>query len=175
MPKIPHILLLCLWALLPAFGQAEQATFYESLAKQTYTDDLAKIRERKVLRALVVFSRTDFFFSDSGQPLGLQVEMLQQYEKALNKGVKRQENKIRIRYIPTSFDRLLSDLEQGRGDLAAYFLTMTPERKKRVNFATGGAMKVKELVVVHKDVKDIKSVDDLAGKSVYVLKGSSSR
>ncbi|MGV6827082.1 MAG: transglycosylase SLT domain-containing protein [bacterium] len=141
--------------------------------RRVYTEDLDKIHERKVLRALVVYSPTDFFFADNGQPLGLQVELLEQYEKKLNKGIKRQEDKIRVRYIPTSYDRLLLDLEEGRGDIAAHYLTITPVREKRFNFATGKAMKVSELVVVHKDVKGIATVEDLAGREVYVLKDSS--
>jgi len=129
--------LIFLW---PAEARAsEMETLDRQLVAQSYTDDLPAIRKRKVLRALVVFSRTDFFFSDRGTPMGLQVEMLGKYEKALNKGIKRQELKTRIKYIPTSFDQLLSDLESGRGDVAAYFLTITPEREKRVGFATGGA------------------------------------
>ncbi len=151
----------------------ESETLDRRLIAQVYTDDLPVIRERKVLRALVVYSRTDFFFSSKGTPKGLQVELLHLYEKALNKGIKRQELKTRIKYIPTSFDRLLPDLESGRGDIACYFLTITPEREKRVSFATGGAMKINELVVTHKGVSGIQKPEDLAGRSVYVLKASS--
>ncbi len=148
-------------------------TLDRRLIAQNHTDDLPAIRERKVLRALVVYSRTDFFFSIRGRPKGLQVELLDQYEKALNKGIKRQELKTRIKYIPTSFDHLLSDLEAGRGDVAAYLLTITPDREKRVDFATGGAMRVDELVVTHKGVSGIHKPEDMAARSVYVLKGSS--
>jgi len=52
-------------------------------------------------------------------------------------------------------------------------LTITPERSRRVAFATGQAMNVSELVVVHKDVTDIETIDDLAGREVYVLRNSS--
>ena len=156
-----------------AIAEEKQQELVNKLAERTYTGDLDEIRQRKVLRALVVYSKTDFFFTDELHPKGLQADLLQQLDKSLNAGIKQQELKTIINYIPTTFDNLLNDLEVGRGDIAAHLLTITPERKKRVNFATSGALKVNELVVAHKDVLDINKPEDLAGRTVYVLKGSS--
>lgn len=158
---------------LPVLAEDGGKTLDQALLGDFHTGDLGEIRERKILRALVVFGRTDFFFTKQGTPKGMQVELLTELEKALNKGVQRQENKVRIKYIPTSFDRLLPDLREGRGDVAAHFLTITPEREKQFAFASGGAMQVNELVVAHKSVKDLQKLEDLAGRSVYVLKASS--
>lgn len=154
--------------------QAEAApSLGEQLAARTYTDDLAGIKKRKTLRALVTFSRTDFFFTGDATPKGIQVEYLHHYLKFLNQGVKREEHKVRLLYIPTTFDRLIPDLLAGKGDVAAAMLTMTPEREATVAFASGRVSKVNELVVTHKKIGDIKKVEDLAGRKVYVLKGSS--
>jgi len=69
-------LILPLIFLLPGGATAsEMETLDRQLVAQSYTDDLPAIRKRKMLRALVVFSRTDFFFSDRGTPIGLQVEI----------------------------------------------------------------------------------------------------
>jgi len=156
-----------------AIAEEKQQKLVNKLAESTYTGDLDEIRQRKVLRALVVYSKTDFFFTDELHPKGLQADLLQQLDKSLNAGIKQQELKTIINYIPTTFDNLLNDLEAGRGDIAAHLLTITPERKKRVNFATSGAFKVNELVVAHKDLVDINKPEDLAGRTVYALKGSS--
>ncbi|MBW2477951.1 MAG: lytic transglycosylase F, partial [Deltaproteobacteria bacterium] len=156
-----------------AFAEEKHQELVNKLTEGTYTGDLDEIRQRKVLRALVVYSKTDFFFTDELHPRGLQADLLQQLDKLLNAGIKQQELKTIINYIPTTFDNLLNDLEAGRGDIAAHLLTITPERKKRVNFATSGAFKVNELVVAHKGVVDINKPEDLAGRTVYVLKGSS--
>ena len=140
--------------------------------EKTFTGDLPEMRKRKRIRALVTYSKTDFFF-DQGRARGMQVEFLHEYEKFINKGVKRATDKVHITYLPVTFNELIPALREGKGDIAAAFLTITPEREKQVAFATGGKMKVNELVVTHKDVAGLKSIDDLSGKSVYLLSGSS--
>ena len=137
------------------------------------TADLPEIRKRKQLRALVTYSRTDFAIQSNGQPSGLQVALLSEYEKVLNKGVKHAADRTQIVFVPTTFDRLLPDLEQGRGDVAAALLTITPERKKQFDFATGAAMVVDEVLVIHKDTTGIQSLEDLSGREVLVLRNSS--
>jgi len=139
---------------------------------QTFTGDLPEMRKRKQIRALVTYSKTDFFF-EQGRARGIQVELLHEYEKFINKGVKSATDKVRITYLPVTFNELIPALRGGKGDIAAAFLTVTPEREKKISFATGGKMKVNELVVTHKDVAGLKTLEDLSGKSVYVLSGSS--
>jgi len=154
-------------------AQEPKLSFVDKLIRKTSTDDLTGIRARKYLRALVTYSRTDFIIMDNGKPAGLQVELLNQYEKFLNKGIKQEVDKVKIILVPTTFDHLLKDLMDGKGDLAAALLTITPERLKQVAFVTGAAMKVDELVVVHKSVTGIQTITDLAGREVYVLRNSS--
>ena len=169
--------LLSLIALLFAFSPvaAENApqTLADQIVQKTYTGDLSAIKQRKRIRALVTYSRTDFFFTEDGSPKGLQVELLHEYEKQLNKGVKQEAKRVRVQFIPTTFDRLIPDLIEGKGDIAAALLTLTPERSKKIDIITSKQQQVKELVVTHKSISDIDSVEDLAGRQVYVLKGSS--
>ena len=165
------LLLIAMLAAVPTL--AAEAALTEHLEVSRSTDDLPAMRERRQIRALVTYSRTDFSIMQDGRATGLQVELLNQYEKHLNKGIKREQDRTRIVLIPTTFDRLLPDLEAGRGDIATALLTLTPERQQRVNFASGAAMAVDELVVVHKDVDGIDHVEDLAGRTVHVLRNSS--
>ena len=156
---------------LPAVDDPHQIPELE--IEKIFTDDLPEMRKRKRIRALVTYSKTDFFF-EQGRARGMQVEFLHEYEKFINKGVKRATDKVHITYLPVTFNELIPALRAGKGDIAAAFLTITPEREKQVAFATGGKMKVNELVVAHKDVAgDLKSMEDLSGKSIYVLSGSS--
>jgi membrane-bound lytic murein transglycosylase MltF len=152
---------------------AQEQSLASQIAERSYTDDLPQIRERKRIRALVTYSWTDFFFDDSGAPKGLQVEVLQAYEKHLNKGVKKAADRVRVQFIPTTFERLIPDLLSGRGDIAAAMLTLTPEREKRINFITSKRQQISELVVTHKSIDNIESVEDLAGRELYLLSGSS--
>ncbi len=163
--------------LLPLFCFAEeQSSKYLwsdiDLFNNSYTEDLSELKERRIIRALVVYSKTGFFVH-KGSIRGLEVEYLKQYEKLLNKGIKKEAEKIHIVYIPVSFDQLIPSLLAGKGDIAAAMLTITEERQKQVSFATGGERKVNELIVTHKNSLTLNSLEDLAGKTIYVEKGSS--
>jgi membrane-bound lytic murein transglycosylase MltF len=136
------------------------------------TADLSAMREKKVVRALITLSKTDFVLH-KGHPKGLQVELLEQYEKMLNKVVTRRELKVHVTYVPVPFDELIPSLLAGRGDIAAALLTITPEREKLVNFISGRELGVDEIIVTRTGVEDLHTLDELSGRSVYVLRGSS--
>ena len=136
-----------------------------------YKDDLPELKKRTVIRALVTYSKSNFFIY-KGEPKGTSYEVMNHYEEFLNKGIKREEQKTRVVFIPVPFDQLLTALLEGRGDIATATLTKTPERAKLVDMVTG-AQKVSELVVSHKSVTGLNNLEDLAGKRVYVLKSSS--
>jgi len=136
------------------------------------TDDLSVMKERKLVRALVTPSKTDFFIY-KGQPKGFQAEILYHYEKALNENVSRKELKTRIAYVPVPFSELIPALNEGSGDIAAALLTITPEREKQVKFISSLRWTVNEVLVTHESVADIEKIEDLTGRMVYVLRGSS--
>jgi len=144
-----------------------------SYVNERYTDDLIKLKQRKIIRALVVPGRTDFYI-ENGHVSGLIVELLDNYEKELNRGIEKEEQKTRIVYVPVNFGDLIPYLLEGKGDIAAGFLTITDDRKKLVDFASGQSRNINELIIINRD-SDVKvsTLDDLAGKNIYVVKGSS--
>jgi membrane-bound lytic murein transglycosylase MltF len=171
----PAVLLMALCVGFSAKTPAQEADPVDTLfriSSMRSTEDLSSMRERKLIRALVTLSKTDFFIYE-GQLRGLQAELLQAYEKALNAGVSRRELKTHIAFVPVPFEELIPALIDGRGDIAAALLTITPEREKQVNFVSGRRMKVSEVLVTHENVVDIQNLDDLAGRRIYVLRGSS--
>lgn len=137
-----------------------------------YTGDLDTMRKRGIIRALVVYSRTDFFL-DQGRARGIQHDFLIQFENQLNAGISKPEDKIQVRFLPVTFDQLIPALNGGLGDIAAAFLTLTDERKALVDFAASQRLLVDEIVVSHASAGELQSLDDLAGKQVYVLRNSS--
>lgn len=137
-----------------------------------FTGDLPGMRERGVIRALVVPSRTDFFF-DHGRVMGVQAEFLRELVRRLNRGVRDEARRIRITYVPVPFADLLPALRAGRGDIAAAFLTVTPERSDAVDFAEPFRQSVREVVVAHAGAALPERLEDLAGRRLYVLRGSS--
>ena len=76
-------------------------------------------------------------------------------------------------FLPVPLDKLLAALQDGRGEIAAAGLTITPEREKQVAFTNPYIPEVREVVVVNKKVKDINTINELSGRTVYVRRGSS--
>lgn len=166
----PSLLLGLLLGLLafPAAGGELQ----EKLLTGSFTGDLPQMRERRLVRALVVYGPTDFFFRQ-GKPQGMQVDLLREFEKFVNRGKRKETDRITVAFVPVPFEELIPALLEGRGDIAAHFLTPTEERRKVVEFASGEELSVDEVVVSHAGAPGIGKLEDLAGRSVYVLRGSS--
>ena len=148
----------------------EQAIF--DRINEPFKGDLDKIRTRRIIRVLVSYCKTNYFF-DHGKPHGFEYELIKAYEAFLNKKVKNRTAKTKMIFVPVPFNQLFQALNNGRGDIAAASLTITPERQKIVNFTRPYIPRVHEIVVLNKKVKDVHSVEDLSNKMVYVLKGSS--
>lgn len=147
-------------------------TFSLPLEARKWTGDLDGMRERKILRALVVPSKT-FYFLDRGTPRGASYEALKAFEEELNRGRKRQDPGIRMIFIPVRRDQILPLLVEGKGDLAAANLTITPERERRVDFSEPVYRDASEVVVTGPASPELRTLDDLAGKEVFVRKSSS--
>lgn len=95
------------------------------------------------------------------------VELMQEFDKQLNNGVK-PDKKIHVVLIPTSRDKLIPNLLAGKGDVIAANLTITPERQQLVDFSMPLATGVHEVVVANKLQPPLTTVNDLAGKSVFI-------
>jgi len=136
------------------------------------TADLSAMWKRGVIRVLVTYKKTEYFVVN-GQQRGFEYELMEQYERAINKGGKKNQLRLDLIYIPVPFESLIPSLVKGRGDIVAAGLTITPERQKKVAFTTPYVQNVSEVVVTHKSDNSIRSIDDLSGRIVYVLSGSS--
>lgn len=141
-------------------------------AGQRQTGDLPEITQRRVIRVLVNYSRTNFFY-DNGRPHGFEYEMLMAYQKQLNEGFKQHREGIRMLFIPVRFDQLIPGLVNGKGDIAAAGLTVTRERAQRVAFTTPYLTDIDEVVVTSKSVTGINRLADLLYRTVTVRKDSS--
>lgn len=137
-----------------------------------FTGDIDEMRDRGVVRALVVPSRTDFFI-DSGRLKGIQAEFLNEFGNYLNAGVERESDHIRIKFVPVAFDELIPGLRSGQGDIAAAFLTRTEDRARNIQFTRPFRRQVNEIVVSHSGAEGPNSLEDLSGRKVYLLRGSS--
>jgi membrane-bound lytic murein transglycosylase MltF len=132
--------------------------------------DLEEMKQRRFIRVLVTHSKTNYFI-DGAETRGFEYEMLEAYEKTLNRGVRKETDRVQLVFIPVPFNRLLPALAEEKGDLAAAGITITDERKKMVDFTDPYIPRVEEVVVVNRDVHDLNRLSDLAGKEVYVRAG----
>jgi len=139
---------------------------------EPFHGDLPEIWRRGQLRVLVPYSHTEFFVS-KGKPGGYDYEMALRLQEWLNRRRPKDAATISIVFAPTPIGELLPDLIAGKGDVAAGLITVTPDRQRQVAFAQPHITKVDEVVVRHRGAKAIESAEQLSGKSVHVLAGSS--
>jgi len=120
-----------------------------------------------VLRLLVLYNKSGFFY-DKGRARGIVPDAAEQLQLDLNKKLKKKAMKFTVALIPVSPGQLEEYLNDGTGDIVATGVIVTPEREKQADFTTPIFSGVKLVVVTGKNAPQITSLDDLAGKEVYV-------
>jgi len=138
-----------------------------------WSGDLEGMAERRVIRVLVVPGGPQFFYYN-GKPRGMIAELLVLLQEELNVALDRGLNQVEIIPMPVSRDRLIPVLFDGQADLVAADLTVTKARSDLVDFSVPFARNVNEVVIFAPgEGDDVKSLDDLAGRNVYVRRSSS--
>jgi membrane-bound lytic murein transglycosylase F len=131
--------------------------------QDVYRADLAEIKKRRVLRVLTR-NASNTFFLYRGEQLGFEYELAKDFARELD---------VRLEMlVAPSREALLDWLKEGRADLVAAGLTVTPERLKSVDF-TMPYLEASELVVVATKNTTLKELTDLKGKKISVRKSSS--
>jgi len=132
--------------------------------------DFDAMAERRVVRALVVYSRM-LYFLDGAEQHGVTYDTLKEFENVINKQLDTKALKVHVAFNPVTRDQLQPALLEGRGDIAAANLTSTT-RIESVAFSDPFITGIRELVVTGPSAQPIASLDDLAGKEVHVRKSS---
>ena len=157
----------------PPDAAADAGTEHDFAAVlQPFTGDWDGMKQRGMLRARVVYSRT-FYFLDRGNQRGLTYELLKAFEDDLNKKLGSHALKFNVVFVPVSRDELIPALLDGRGDIAAASLTITPDRQKLVDFSAPLATGVSEIVVTGPGGPRISKVEELSGRKIHVRRSSS--
>jgi membrane-bound lytic murein transglycosylase MltF len=137
-----------------------------------WTDDFDGLLDRRVIRMLVPYGRT-LFFQDRGTVYGVTVHAAQLLETWVNQTFKTDRRPLVVALIPTSREHLLDDLLNGRGDIAAGDISVTPERARRIAFTVPLRRDVKEIVVTRADAAPIADAEALSDMAVAVQDGTS--
>jgi membrane-bound lytic murein transglycosylase MltF len=156
----------------PATSSGQGDYTLPNVAKRSWIGDLDGMIKRRQIRILTAYSKT-FYFVDKGVQRGLAYDIGQLLEAELNKKFKTKNIRVHVLYVPVARDQIIPALLEGRGDVAMANLTITPERLKQVDFTNPTARNVSEIVVTGPGAEPIATVQDLAGKEVYLRKSSS--
>jgi len=161
-------------------GQAgEAASPYDALPTETrsmldkpFVGDLDEMVKRRLIRAGVVFNRTQYFI-DRGVQRGISYEAITHFENDLNTRLKTGLLKVHVAFVPLARDQLFPALQRGHVDFVAAALTITPDRRRLASFSTPTRTGVSEIVVTAPKVAAPVTADDLSGREVFVRKSSS--
>ena len=129
--------------------------------------DLDGMVKRREIRALVVYSRSGFFY-DAGKPEGIYYEALDDFQRFVNQRFRTGALKISVTYIPVRLEQLESALRDGVGDVIAYGVIVTPEREKAALLTTPIDAHVRDVIVTGPKSPAIAKLEDLSGKEIYV-------
>src|SRR3954462_7671633 len=155
------------WGAPPSPPEAEAL-----LERATYRGDLDVMLGKGAVRVLTAYSKTDFFV-DKGESGGVTYEYMRAFEAFLQERQGGKGAKAVVSFVPVSRDRLIPALLAGEGDVAAANLTVTPERRARVDFSEPYLEGVREVVVTGPASPELATVDDLAGQEVWARRSSS--
>ena len=161
-PRKPLWLVILSWMLFFSCNQGSDRT------------DFPEILEKGNLTAITSYSPVSYFIY-RGQPMGYEYELLQMLGEDLGLSIDI--------IIAHDLEEMIAMLENGEGDLIAYGLTITADRRNKLAFTE--PLNVTRQVLVQRkpenwrqmklhEIEDtlIRSPFDLAGKTIYVRRGS---
>ncbi len=137
-----------------------------------FTGDFDEMLKRRLIRIGVTYSRT-FYFVDQGVQRGVAYDYGKLIEERINQKLNTGNMKVFVFFVPLPRDMLLPALTDGKVDMVAARLSITPERQKLVDFSNPTRMNVNEIVVTGQGAAPIASIDDLSGREVFARKSSS--
>lgn len=141
---------------------------------QAWVGDFDGMRERRMVRILVPYSKT-FYTVDRGQQDGISYSYGKAFEDWLNRHqpFPRRSLSWEVMFIPVARDQLLPKLLAGEGDIAAGGLTITTQRLEQVDFASPFVSAIREALVTGPASQPISRLEEMSGYEVTVRRSSS--
>ena len=125
-------------------------------------NSLEKIQRAGKITLITNLSDTTYHLYNN-TPMGFEFDLATKYAEFLN---------VELDIVTPGWNNLFSYLETGKGDFIGAGLTITPQRLKNVNFSIP-YLTVQQRLVYHNDLKKIESLEELAGKTIHVRRGTS--
>jgi membrane-bound lytic murein transglycosylase MltF len=149
----------------PEVGIPDTGVAAVALAK--WTGDLDGMIERRLIRVLTTYSRTQFFI-DQGQPRGLVPDAFKLLEDDLNKRLKNEHLRVQVLFVPVAHDELVPALLEGRGDIVAAGTLIADWRREQVDFTNPTRTGIAVIPVTGPGVPPLAGAVDLAGREIYL-------
>ncbi|GAB6069704.1 lytic transglycosylase F [Thiomicrorhabdus hydrogeniphila] len=157
---------------IPSTTTLTKAKSISERINQPFIGDLDKIKERRILRVLVSYNRTNFFHTLRGDR-GIEHDLMKEFEKYLNRGPLKERYRTHIVFLAHPFEQLIPDLTAGYGDIVAAGITIAPERAAYIDFTKPYITNVSEILISNKNKPAPKTIQELAGKQIIVVSNSS--
>src|SRR5215813_1238835 len=141
----------------------------ERIKREKWKGDLDGMAERRYIRALVTYNRS-YYFYDGAEARGISYEALREFEKFLNQKLGTGNRQVNVIFIPVQRGDLIQGLIDGRGDIAASNIAITPEGQQLVDYSDPVRENVSNIVITGPASPAVASLDDLAGKEIFIRK-----
>jgi membrane-bound lytic murein transglycosylase MltF len=152
----------------PSQVEASLPPMVRDAMMKPFKGDLDAMVARRLVRVGVTFNRT-YYYVDKGAQRGVSYDYGQLIEERLNKVYKTgNDNRIHVVFVPLPRQLLLDALLEGRVDLVSAQVTVRPALEKVVAFSNPTRTNVSEVLVTGPGAPAIDSVEDMAGKEVFV-------
>jgi len=124
---------------------------------------LEKIEESGTI-TVITRNNAHCYYTYRDQDMGFEYDLAKAFSDFL--GV---ELKVKV---SESWHKLLPSLDKGVGEVVAASMTVTPSRSEIADFSME-YLSVQQMVIIHKNNTEIRTIEDLAGKSLHVRRGTS--
>jgi len=103
------------------------------------------------------------YFMYRDRPVGFEYELAAAFARYLV---------VDLEVVAPGWNEMFEMLADGQGDFIAASLTRTPQRKSRFDFSDG-YLTIQQHIIVHQSDREIRSLDDLNGRTVHVRSDTS--
>lgn len=112
---------------------------------------------------LITDNNAHCYYNYRGKSMGFEYDLAKAFADYL---------KVDLEVLTPGWDGLFPKLEKGRGDVVAASLTITEQRKARVDFSEP-YLTIRQHIITRRTNRAIRTLDDLNGRVVHVRQGSS--